>query len=76
MLGVIVVAAAQYIVLETLDGRKIHVNPRHIVSTSQAKGKLVTDAVQCVIYTIDGRFFSVVETCDSIKSRLEEFGVR
>lgn len=76
MLNVIVAAAAQYIVLQTLDGRIVHVNPRHIVSTSQARGKLVVDAVQCVIYTTDNRFLTVAETCDSVKMKLEALGVR
>jgi len=71
MIEVIVIATVQYLVLTTLDGRTIHVNPAHIVSTTTTKGKLVTDAVQCVIYTTDGRFFSVVETCDSIRKRLD-----
>lgn len=73
MIEVIVVAAAlQYIVIQTLDGRTMYVNPKHIVSTSQAKGKLVVDAVQCVIYTTDGRIISVAETCNSIKARIEQ----
>jgi hypothetical protein len=72
MIEAIVIAATQYIVLQTPDGRSFHVNPKHIVSTSEAKGKLVTDKVSCIIYTSDGRFFSVVETCESIKTRLEE----
>jgi hypothetical protein len=77
MLDVIVVAAAlQYIVLQTLDGRTVYVNPRQIVSTSQARGKLVVDAVQCVIYTTDNRFLTVAETCESVKARLEALGVR
>jgi len=76
MIEAVVVAATQYIALQTLDGRIIHVNPRQIVSTATAKGKLITDAVQCVVYTTDGRFFSVVETCESIKTRLEALGVR
>ena len=72
MIEVIAIAAAQYIVLQTLDGRTVYVNPKHIVSTSQAKGKLVVDAVQCVIYTSDGRIITVTENCNSIKARIEQ----
>ena len=70
--ALVVAAATQYIVLQTPDGRKMNVNPKHIVGVADTKGKLVTDIVHCVIYTTDGQFFSVVETCESIKARLEE----
>jgi len=72
MIEAIAAVATQYIVLQTLDGRTVYVNPKQIVNASEAKGKLITDAVHCIIYTTDGRFFSVVETCESIKRRLEE----
>ena len=72
MIEVIVIATVQYLVLTTLDGRTIHVNPAHIVSTTTTKGKLVTDAVQCVIYTTDGRIITIAETCESLKMRLEQ----
>jgi hypothetical protein len=68
----LVVAAAQYIIVHTVDGRAFYINPKQIVSTSQAKGKLVVDAVQCVIYTTDGRFITIAETCESLKMRLEQ----
>lgn len=76
MIDVIAVAAAQYIVLQTVDGRTIRVNPTQIVSTSEVKGKLITDKAQCIIYTTDSRFFSVVETCERIKTSIEALGVR
>jgi len=66
------IIAAQYIVLKTPDGRTVHVNPKQVVSTSQSTGKLLSENVRCVIYTTDGRFISVVETCEDIKARLEE----
>jgi len=71
MIEAIVVAAAQFIILHSVDGRAFYINPKHIVSTSQAKGKLVVDAVQCVVYTTDGRFITVAETCESLKMRIE-----
>lgn len=78
MIEIIVAAAAlqQYIVLQTPDGRIVHVNPKQVVSVTEVKGKLLTDAVHCTIYTTDGRFFSVVETCESVRARLEALGVR
>ncbi|KRR21375.1 hypothetical protein CQ14_06915 [Bradyrhizobium lablabi] len=59
--------------LHAPNGHDIHVNPREVTSMHAAipgkKNELVTEGVRCVINLTDGRFVSVVETCDEV-SRL------
>jgi hypothetical protein len=65
------------LVVQTLDGREIVINPREIISLSEARdaedpGKHYTDAVRCVIDTTDGKLITVAEECESIRLRMEE----
>lgn len=67
----------EFLVIMTLDGREIHMNPRHIVSISEAKqaddpGKHYTDDVRCVISLVDGAHVTTKEECDDIERRLQE----
>ena len=66
-----------FLVVMTLDGREIFLNPRHIVSIAEARqaddpGKHYTDAVRCVITTADGAHISTSEECDDIEKRLRD----
>jgi hypothetical protein len=60
-----------------LDGREAHVNPRQIVSITDAKdaddvGKHYTEKVKCVVSMTDGKMFTTAEDCDDIEKRLHE----
>lgn len=65
------------IVLQTLDGRSVYVNPAHVVSVSETREdadpseRLLTDKVHCVINLSNGTKVSVADDCDSIRQRLE-----
>lgn len=73
-----VIAAVVLIILHTVDGRQIGINPDQVVSlrpsltaTGEAKNKHFTDEVQCVINMTDGKYVTVIESCDAIKKKLE-----
>jgi uncharacterized protein YlzI (FlbEa/FlbD family) len=57
----------EFIVLQTLDGRHVHINPAAIVSIHEARGRLVTDKVHCVVSLVNGKFVTVVESCDELR---------
>jgi len=68
---------ALLIVLHTLDGREIDVNPAQITSMREAKpddasGKYFANGVRCMISAADGKFISVVETCAAVRQKIEE----
>ena len=71
-------AAALYLlVLHRADGGEVVVNPAQIV-TLHAPGqagstaRLFTGAARCAIGLSDGKWLAVVETCETIRQRLEE----
>jgi len=64
--------ALALIVLHTVDGRDIVVNPRQITSMREAKpegasDKAFTDNVHCMISLTDGKFVTVVESCEHVR---------
>jgi uncharacterized protein YlzI (FlbEa/FlbD family) len=67
---VTVVVAALLVLLHGPDGREILLNADLVVSMHAAiKGKpntALTDEVRCLINTSDGKFISVVESCDQV----------
>jgi ketosteroid isomerase-like protein len=67
----------ELLLLVMLDGRITYLNPREIVSVTEAKdaddpGKHYTDKVKCVVSMTDGKVFSTEETCEHIEERLRE----
>jgi uncharacterized protein YlzI (FlbEa/FlbD family) len=71
-----VVLLATLIVLHTLDGREIDINPKQITSMREAKeddedGKAFTSGVRCMVNLTDGKFVTVVETCAEVRRKLE-----
>lgn len=68
----------QFIVFQTIDGRDVHINPKHVVSLSETNEardpseKLLTDKVHCIINLINGTKVSVADNCDVVRRRLEE----
>ena len=65
----------EFIALQTLDGRAVQINPAEIVSISTAReaghdGRL-TGKVHCVVSLSNGKFVTVIESCDAIRDRLK-----
>jgi hypothetical protein len=64
------------VVLHTLDGREVSVNPSLVTSLHASKedeeNKLLIEGVRCVVSLADGKFVSVSETCDVVRKLLEE----
>lgn len=69
------VLALELIVLHTIDGRDVHVNPAHVVTLTEriegAQNKVLSDKVYCVVGLLDGKFVSVAERCDSVRRQLQ-----
>lgn len=69
----------EFLVIMTLDGREVFLNPRHIVSIAEARqaddpGKHYTNAVRCVLSLDDGKNVSTAEECENVEKRLLELG--
>jgi uncharacterized protein YlzI (FlbEa/FlbD family) len=68
----------ELIVFQTLDGRDVSINPKHIVSISETSEdrapneRLLTPKVHCVINLTNGTKVSVAEECDNVRQRLEQ----
>lgn len=65
-----------YLAVQTLDGRDVFVNPRAIASISETdesgkRDRLFDGKVHCVVTLLNGKFVTVVESCDAIRKRLE-----
>jgi uncharacterized protein YlzI (FlbEa/FlbD family) len=69
----VIEVALELILLHTLDGRIVYVNPLHIVSVGEARiqGKLSPD-VNCVVNLVDGKFITVMEGCLKIKEGMSK----
>lgn len=72
--------ALTLIVLHSVDGFETIINPEQIVilrpSSEAAKGtpnQLIVPGkgVRCIIGLTDGKFVSVVETCDAVRALIE-----
>lgn len=50
--------------------KQILVNPHEVVSVRPAPANL-TDGVQCLIHTTDGKYISVLESCGDVVRKLE-----
>jgi hypothetical protein len=64
------------VVLHTLDGREIDINPAQVTSMREARddnadNKAFTDGVRCMINTTDGKFVTVIEECRAVRRKLE-----
>lgn len=63
------------VVLHTVDGHEVAVNPEQVTSLHAAKpdepNKVLVETVQCVIGFTNGKFVSVSEHCDVVRRLLE-----
>ena len=73
----IIAVVLQLVVLHTLDGRDVYVNPVHVVSVVEARDendphKTMTAKVRCAIGMLDGKIYTVAEDCANVRRRLQE----
>jgi hypothetical protein len=70
----LVVLLIEFIMVMTLDGRQVEINPSQIVTIARPRDddRLVSDKVRCVITLTDGKVISLIEECSHVKQRLEE----
>jgi hypothetical protein len=63
------------IVLHTLDGNEVAINPQQVTSLHSGKpgqsSKLFVQGVNCVVGLTDGKFVSTIENCDQVLKMLE-----
>jgi uncharacterized protein YlzI (FlbEa/FlbD family) len=57
----------EFIMVETIDGRHVHINPAAIVSIIDVNKRLVTDKVHCVVSLSNGKYVTVVKSCDELR---------
>jgi hypothetical protein len=66
--------ALRLIVLHNVEGAEVHIAPQHIVTLRDARASdrsLVSDKVRCFISLTDGKYLTVVETCDAVRKLME-----
>lgn len=78
----LILIAVTLIVLHNVDGTELLVNPKQIVSLQAtneggARGtpqqnKLIAGGHRCVIALTNGKFLSVVETCEAVVKAMED----
>jgi len=65
----------ELVVLHTVDGREIDINPAEITQlheshTDDSPDRLLVNGVRCVVSTTDGKFISVREECTEIRTTI------
>jgi len=72
----LVLIVLHLIVMHTVDGREVSINPKQVTSLHGAKNgqgnQLLTGDVSCVVGLTDGKFISVAESCDAVRKLLED----
>jgi len=73
---IIVPIILKLIVLHAPDGDEIDVNPEQITAIrdkkSEEDNKFVVGTVNCILNTSDGKFVSVVESCEEVRRLIRE----
>ena len=65
-------------VLTAPDGQYLSVAPSQIVALRGKSGApkgLIHAGVNCLVYTVDGKFLSVVEHCEDVAGKLRAHGI-
>lgn len=65
--------AVAFIVLHGPDGQVIYVSPDHITNYRQPRGVdqgHFTGNTRCLVFTVDGKYFTTAESCEEIGKRL------
>jgi hypothetical protein len=65
-----------YIDVHTIDGRQVSINRGAIVTIGGPRSgdkaqQMLTGEATCLVTLADGKFVTVVESCDAIRQRLE-----
>lgn len=64
------------VMLTAPDGKYLSVVPRNVVALRGSAGHgTLHERVHCVVFTVDGKFLSVVETCEEVDRKLRTHGV-
>ena len=65
-----------YLAVQTLDGREVLINRSAIVTVGGARTdggqRVLVGKATCLITLVDGKFVTVVESCDALRQRLKE----
>jgi hypothetical protein len=68
--------AAIWIVLHGPGGFEININPKRVTSMRSGiagqKNKFIHEDAKCVLNMDDGKFISVIETCDQVRQALKD----
>jgi hypothetical protein len=62
------------IILHLVDGGQVVVNVEEITSLRQSKeegSKHFTEKAKCLINLADGKFVTVIETCEEVRKQIE-----
>ena len=73
-MDLILAAALRLIILHRIDGGTVTVNPAQVTAlypSPPSGNKLVTNQGRCAVWLTDGKFLTVTETCDQVKTMLE-----
>jgi len=65
-----------YLVVHTIDGRDVLINKQAIVTIGGARKdggqQVLTGKATCLVTLVDGKFVTVVESCDTLRQRLKD----
>ncbi len=63
---------ALIIVLHTLTGHEVHINPRQVTSMREPEGgEHFAKGLNCLINLADGKFVTVMEPCAEVRRSIE-----
>jgi hypothetical protein len=72
----LVAFALALVLLHGPAGHQIYVNPESVTTMTEAlpgsKNKHIVDTAKCLLNTTDGKFISVVETCDEVRALFQQ----
>lgn len=74
--AVVVLLAFKFLELTTPDGRAIEVNPSEIITLRhprETSDRIVHEDTNCLLFTTDGKFVAVKETCKEVRDLIEGF---
>jgi hypothetical protein len=59
------------VLLHGPDGRELYINPESITTMRATipgeKNKVIHGEIKCVLNTTDGKFISVIESCETVR---------
>ena len=74
--SVIAAIVLRLIVLHTVDGHEVSINPKQVTSLHAAKddqaNKFYVEDVRCILGLTDGKLVTVAEHCDDVRKLLED----